>query len=613
MGQRFDQLCSLELSIVEMYSTSPSSSSDSPASEDFPVETVRGFSFPLNVYAWLLVREFGGLRYLHYGIFDDPQTPVLQAQDQASQMLMQLLPGPCRLLEVGIGLGTTLALLLSQGYHCVGVTPDQRQIELARQRHGAAFPVVETRLEDFNDAAGQWRVLLFQESGQYINTVDLFSKAATLLAIDGEIVWADEFAYRRSDPGEEHLHQLDHVIALAKRFGFELVSRHDCGSQAAPTLDYLHRAVTHQSRALQADLGLSSSQISGLTAALQDFQSKYAQGRYGYAFLKFRRAGVPVWTPNWIAAHQSVAMRGLFEQAFGQTMSQAMWDWKYGGGRGQAIGVWQDGQLIAHYGGVSRHIMYFGRPEWASQSADVMALPHARQSLGRASPFFTAAATYLEQSVGFGRRHLLGVGFPNERARRAAELLGLYGGPVGRLIEIAWKRPVKTGLSEILRQARPIDSESTVDRAVVNRLWARMSKALAHAVVGVRDADWLTYRYAQHPHHRYRLLLVTGALGRPLGVSVVRDHDDGRVELMDVIAAPRDISAVVEKTLQFVSVSGIKPLFAWICESMQPWFGSVDSVSDLGIGISTNAWTAGPSAQELVNHWWLMGGDTDFK
>jgi len=41
-------------------------------------------------------------------------------------------------------------------------------------------------------------------------------------------------------------------------------------------------------------------------------------------------------------------------------MSPAHWHWKYAEGRGQAIGVWQDKELIAHYGGMTRTYCFLG-------------------------------------------------------------------------------------------------------------------------------------------------------------------------------------------------------------------------------------------------------------
>jgi hypothetical protein len=60
-----------------------------------------------------------------------------------------------------------------------------------------------------------------------------------LLVTSGSLLIIDEFALRRVQPGAEGLHQIDDMVALAKRFGFELAERLDLSSLAAPTLDYL--------------------------------------------------------------------------------------------------------------------------------------------------------------------------------------------------------------------------------------------------------------------------------------------------------------------------------------------------------------------------------------
>ena len=52
-----------------------------------------------------------------------------------------------------------------------------------------------------------------------------------------------------------------------------------------------------------------------------------------------------------------IIVRTAAASIFGHEMSPEHWQWKYGDGRGEAIGVWEDGALIAHYGGVARRIV----------------------------------------------------------------------------------------------------------------------------------------------------------------------------------------------------------------------------------------------------------------
>ena len=135
----------------------------------------RDFVFPLNVYAHVLCLNYGGFEYLHYGMFEPGEDNVRRAQEQASRMLFARLPtAPVRILEVGIGVGTTLSRLVAAGHQAIGITPDTNQVSYAKQIHGASLPAVCTKLEDYTE--GAFDLLVFQESAQYIDTATLFRK-----------------------------------------------------------------------------------------------------------------------------------------------------------------------------------------------------------------------------------------------------------------------------------------------------------------------------------------------------------------------------------------------------------------------------------------------------
>ena len=224
-------------------------------------------AFPLNIYARALELEEGRADYPHFGLYEAPDTPTSTAQRRFAELLWRHLPPPCRLLEIGPGFGTTLAQLRAAGYAATGITPDAAQVACARARHGEALPAVCARLEDFAEDAGNWDVLLFQKSAQYIAPLDLFTQADRLLTEHGEIILLDEFALRRTGPGRENLHLLQHFIALAKRFGFAVVEQLDLSRQAALTLDYLLRVVPRHADALQRELGVTAQALAALTAA----------------------------------------------------------------------------------------------------------------------------------------------------------------------------------------------------------------------------------------------------------------------------------------------------------------------------------------------------------
>jgi len=117
------------------------------------MQPYKNFTFPLNVYSHILCKDYGDFEYLHYGLFEQDGQNIQRAQQCASDLLFShLTPSPCRILEVGIGLGTTLSKLVKAGYDVTGITPDENQIHYAKNLHGESLPAFCKRLEDFAGA-----------------------------------------------------------------------------------------------------------------------------------------------------------------------------------------------------------------------------------------------------------------------------------------------------------------------------------------------------------------------------------------------------------------------------------------------------------------------------
>lgn len=572
------------------------------------------FSFPLNVYAHVLEKEDGRVDYLHYGLFDREGISANEAQANSSELLWHNLPPPCKLLEVGIGLGTTLARLCREGYSATGITPDASQIAYARNRYGEGLPAVCTKLEDYCEAAGQWDAVLFQESAQYVDPIDLFEAVGRLLVADGKVVVVDEFALKRTENHKEGLHYLEHFLRLAERAGFSLETRIDLSKLATPTLDWLLAAVKRHRGTLHNELGVSEESLEALETSNRIYREKYVNGQFGYFLLSFKRVSQPGWRVGRILPQRSQEMRVLFSDVFGHEMSEAHWQWKYGDGRGAGIGVWRnDGRLVAHYGGTSRDILFFGQPATASQVGDVMVAASERGTLSRKGPVFLAAASFLEHELGYGAPHLLGVGFPNERAFRLPERLGLYSVSLGRIQEVAW--PALRTRPSLRHTVREFASRDAGGPTLMDCCWQAMAGSLGAYAVGIRDAAYLQRRYAEHPDKQYRFFAVCQRFtGRPLGLLVLRVAEVGRCELLDVVGALADLPYLVHQARRVTAALGCGVLFAWLVDNLLPVFHlpAEARVQDLGVLVPGNNWTEGPDNTLVAGKWWLTGGDTDF-
>lgn len=576
------------------------------------------FAFPLNVYARMLERDEGRVDYLHYGLFEREGEPVLQAQERASARLWDVLPPPCRVLEVGIGVGTTLQRLMRAGYCATGITPDAAQVAVVRARLGAEADLHLSTLEALPPAADRFELMLLQESAQYIEPLALFEAADRLLTESACIVLMDEFAHRRDDASSEGLHLHTAFVALARRMGWTVEVDEDLSAQAAPTLAVIEALVRRQRDALLRELPVSADQLDTLVDSARRYRDHYARGLYGYRLMRLRRRARPPTRLAAVGPPDSEPMRVLFQRVFGHPMSVAEWNWKYGGGRGHAVGLWRDGALVAHYGAATRRVLIDGQVTAAAQVGDVMVLPEANAGLGRQGALQQVSATLLEQQIGWGAPHRLGFGFPNARAMRLAERLQLYA-PVDEIIQLEWAAPpLARTAADALWRVQAVDLEALDESAPawahLQAAWQAMAAGLSRSLLPVRDAAWLRHRYGNRPGVRYRLMMLRHRLGLHRGGAwVQREHDD-HVELMDLIGAPELLARLVRHARR--ATGGHGPVRAWITRSHADWLDDPRDPAlrvDVGVKVPTSVHTPGPAPASLRGRWFLMGGDTDFR
>lgn len=300
---------------------------------------------------------------------------------------------------------------------------------------------------------------------------------------------------------------------------------------------------------------------------------------------------------------------GLFKSAFNQDIDVALWRWKYGDGRGDAIIAETDGRLVAHYGCTRRRVRFFGEPIVTVQICDVMVDPRERGIMTKSGAMFLTAATFAEIFLGL-QGVPLGYGFPSRRHERLAETLGLYA-EVGRLMEVRW--PPGDTRARLASRVRHLEPEQAGDRRAVERLWSAMARDFDDGIVAIRDWSYIAYRYADHPLNHYELVLVTSRLtGRPLGLLVLRKGKDA-VELVDLVAPRSNLSVLVDQARRLTALWGLPAVFCWITQQhVAALVGPDGEVKDLDISIPTSVWVDGPAPERLRDRWWLMSGDTDF-
>ena len=291
----------------------------------------------------------------------------------------------------------------------------------------------------------------------------------------------------------------------------------------------------------------------------------------------------------------------LFASCFGSPMSAALWYWKYHQHGHHAV-VWHRDQIIAHDGGITRRTLLFGREVLATQNGDVMVAPQARGLLTKQGAFYRAGAAYATAYCGYGRRHLIGVGFPNRRAMVIAQRLGLYR-TVGEMVE--WRLQAQPAPSALLlREGQPEDK-------LIDGLFATMAQAMRDGILGSRDSAYCQHRYCAHPTVHYLWMSLATPAGQQLGLIIARQQE-GRLLVMDLIARPDHFPVLLQHAACKAWQLGLPHVAMWLPAHRRPWLGALGETQPLDITIPSNSFSPGPPSESLQDRWWLTAGDSDF-
>lgn len=310
-----------------------------------------------------------------------------------------------------------------------------------------------------------------------------------------------------------------------------------------------------------------------------------------------------------LPATELALIQPLFAAVFDAPISSAMLEWKYGGGRGACWTGWQDDVLLVHCGVCRRDVLLQGEPLVASQLVDLMAAPKAAGLSRRNAPFTMLMQHILAQLPCPANPEGVAFGFPSARAMRLGELAGVYCAVDHWMALEFGARRVRLG-----PQVNEILVWGSHETCAVNALWRRMQLDLAAHAVGVRDMDYLRHRYLQRPDRRYQMLLVESRWRRlPLGLVVV-GPGTADAELLDVIGAWADLPDVLLAVRCWLHTQGRSRLTLSLTSHFAAELAELaDGCSPTQFRIMANPLSPEGTLRRLQQHWWLTGGDTDYR
>lgn len=559
-----------------------------------------------------LEAEYGAQAVAQIGIFDQADHELSHlpaAQQQFTEMLAKSIAATSAIGARILLVGTALE-------------------PVARELAARAFtPVLITDLFA-PDAAARFDCVVVAGSYSYLDQLAIFSRCRELLVQGGSLFIFGE--YLADDSLIEHswLANLSSQRQLSARLGFQSAKVRDLSADALQSVTHFLPLLDKHTETVCAALSLNSVAWEQARAEFAKMRDELGSGRRVYQLQQWlfpkligdeqieNRLGEYAQAEYGDIQSFAVAEIGhLFEQSFAKKFDAELWHWKYqlGGGKCVVARITRGGEIVAHYGGAPRKILYFGEPSMAIQVCDVMVLPEKRRQYGKSSLFFKVAATFLEREIGNTVNHLLGFGFPNQSAMNIATRLGLYE-KTDDFVEIIFAAG-EAG------ESRPNYVEFSAADALqlqqVDQLWDAMAQDFSAGIIGTRDAAYIKYRYAEHPgaaRGQYRcLLLYTASTHEVLAYVVLKQHGDSQL-LMDLICPAERIPSVISAVNQLVKTEypGLD-LRLWLTRG---WLGAIPLeaaiVKELNIEIPCNSWNPGPASARLYGKWWLTAGDMDF-
>ncbi len=231
----------------------------------------------------------------------------------------------------------------------------------------------------------------------------------------------------------------------------------------------------------------------------------------------------------------------LFSAVFGHAVTPAQWHWKYQ--QGPRLGSLNlvardaDGRLVGHAGATVFAGSLRGRTLPLAQVCDIMVLPDARGGLGQQGTYpRLIEALRLQLQARFAG--VLAYGFPGTRPFRLGERIGFY----RRFYDIHESTLDRAAPSGWLQPWSVVLADWTA--AALDRAWSRLGTSQSGPLVA-RTADYLAWRYRDHPQHGYRLWACR-RWWREAGWLVTRTLPDGSECVVDaLLPAPTDAPAAL--------------------------------------------------------------------
>ena len=204
-------------------------------------------------------------------------------------------------------------------------------------------------------------VVILHDLVNSVNSIELFDYCEQLLEDNGHLIIIDQFSCIRTADTEDNLIYQPEFIALSQRFGFELLRNQNVSQNVLNSFIELKKLFAGLGSKLSSDPYLNDGYFPDLSKYVARVTSSLENGTMMYSLLQMQKQSTPKYRVSGVRASDSEKIRELFHTVFNCEMTEELWFWKYGEGRGKAIVVRKDGNIVSHFGGTKRRILLKGQ------------------------------------------------------------------------------------------------------------------------------------------------------------------------------------------------------------------------------------------------------------
>jgi hypothetical protein len=291
----------------------------------------------------------------------------------------------------------------------------------------------------------------------------------------------------------------------------------------------------------------------------------------------------------------------LFENAFGSSISNIFWSWKYPKDKAvRSVVALKNNNAVAHYGLCDRKAIYNDITFGFSQASDVMVASDERGSIS--SSIFYELVQLGEKPFYAGDSSISVIyGFPHGRHYKLGARLKLYE-PVSPIVNVSFDIPISNANdSKTFRGAELVEVNINT-KAGIDSALQRMF-AIKNVLILKRSYQYLLQRYVFHPIFKYNIYCFDGCY-------FVIKVTNKKIFLMDYFG---EIGVYAKKLEGFISsLSNEFPNFElqlWCLNDISTLFINPKKIVDTGAVFVCKKYT---SKLPDFNRWWITMGDTEF-